>query len=126
MTTFGSWWLAKHEALEGETLAFSLTANRSQSQNRAVGGMLFVTNKRLLFSPHLIDAASGGMKLQIPLKDISSIDKQAAGGDTFGGGLRARLAIKHGDVTELFVVNKLEEVIAKLQAHREQAISSFF
>jgi GRAM domain len=124
MTTFGSWWLAKHEAFEGETLAFSITANRTQSQNRAVGGMLFVTNKRILFSPHLIDAATGGTKLQLPLENISSIDKQAAGGDTFGGGLRARLAIKHGDVTELFVVNKLEEVIAKLKAHREQSVSA--
>jgi GRAM domain len=126
MTTFGSWWLAKHEVLEGETLEFSLSANRTQAQNRAVGGMLFVTNKRILFSPHLIDAATGGTKLQLPLSTISSIDKQAAGGDTFGGGLRARLIIKHSAGTELFVVNKLDEIITKLNMHREQVASSMF
>jgi GRAM domain len=121
MATFGSWWLAKHEGLEGERLEFSLAANRTQSNNRAVGGMLFVTNKRILFSPHLLDAALGGKTLQLPFGNISSIDKQAAGGDTFGGGLRARLAIKHADVTELFVVNKLDDVIQKLQKQLESS-----
>lgn len=42
MTAFGNWWMAKQEALWGERLAVSLTANRTQSTNRAAGHLLFL------------------------------------------------------------------------------------
>jgi hypothetical protein len=114
MAKIGSWWLAKHKALDGELVEFSVLANRTQSSNRAVGGKLFVTNKRVLFSPHLIDYLLKGELFALNLADIVRIDRQGAGGDTFGGGLRARLLIETRSGPELFVVNKLDSVIQKL------------
>lgn len=115
---FGSWWLAKIEGLDGETEVFSVLANRTQSTNRAVGGKLFVTNRRLLFAPHLFDSILGGETRTIFLTEITQISTQNAGGDTFGGGLRNRLRIdlKNG-ANELFVINKLDKIIDKLQSH---------
>lgn len=124
MNKFGSWWLAKIEVLEGEEEVFSILANRTQSQNRAVGGKLFVTNRRLLFTPHLIDSILGGADCRVPLNEIADISVQNAGGDTFGGGLRNRLRInlKNGS-SELFVINRLDEVIDKLKAHVNSGIN---
>ena len=115
---FGSWWLAKIDGLEGETEVFSIFGNRTQSANRAVGGKLFVTDRRLLFTPHLFDYALGGQRREIFFTDIANVSAQTAGGDAFGGGLRNRLRIDLRDGTaELFVVNKLDQVIEKLQKH---------
>jgi hypothetical protein len=111
----GSWWLAKHDALRDEAVAFSILANRTQSSNRAVGGKLFATNRRILFSPHLLDCVLGGTKTQIRLSAIRQIDVQPAGGDRLGGGIRDRLRIVTNHGTELFVVNELDEVIRKLR-----------
>lgn len=114
---FGSWWLTKIEALEGETEIFSVLANRTQSTNRAVGGKLFVTNRRLLFAPHLFDAVLGGETRAILLSEIAAVSKQEAAGDTFGGGLRSRLRIDLKSGAEFFIVNKLDQLIEKLQSH---------
>jgi hypothetical protein len=111
----GSWWLAKVDPLKGERVRFALLANRSQSSKRAVGGKLFVTNKRCVFTPHLLDFYTGGKICEFPLSEIGCVGVQPAGGDTFGGGLRDRLRIEHSNGIELFVVNKLSQVIASLQ-----------
>lgn len=114
----GGWRLAKIEGLAGETEVFSTFANRTQSTNRAVGGKLFVTDRRLLFTPHLFDSMLGGETREIFPAEIAGVSAQNAGGDTSGGGLRKRLRIdlKNG-VTELFVINKLDKIIDKLQSH---------
>lgn len=117
MSKVGSWWLAKHAALEDEQALWSCLANRTQSSNRAIGGKLFVTNKRLLFSPHLIDYATGGKKMAVAREQITQIDKQPKGGDSLGGGLRDRLRVSLADGNvQLFVVNGLDAVIAVLRA----------
>jgi hypothetical protein len=117
MAHIGSWWLAKHAALADEIAVWSALANHTQSANRAVGGKLFVTNKRLLFSLHLFDHLLGGRKLALDVGAVWSVGKREKGGDTFGGGLRDRLQItlQNGDA-ELFVVNKLEQSVAELQS----------
>jgi hypothetical protein len=116
----GSWWLAKVESLEGETEVFSCLANRTQSSNRAVGGKLIVTNKRILFLPHLLDAALGGQKMTISLGEINGVGIEPAGGDTFGGGLRDRLRVDSQVSIELFVVNKLQEVVDLLRSYQSK------
>ena len=115
MGRIGSWWLVKVNSLNGEKVRFALLANRSQSSKRAVGGKLFVTNKRCIFTPHLLDYYTGGKICELPLDEIGFVGVQPAGGDTFGGGLRSRLRIEHTNGIELFVVNKLSDVIANLQ-----------
>ena len=116
MGRIGSWWLAKVNPLKGERVRFALLANRSQSCKRAVGGKLFVTNKRCIFTPHLLDFYTGGKVCEVSLDEIDFVGVQPAGGDTFGGGLRDRLRIEHANGIELFVVNKLNHVITSLQA----------
>ena len=117
MASIGSWWLAKHEALVGEAQVWSCAANRTQSPTRAVGGQLLLTNRRLLFSPHLLDYASGGAKWAVDLASITDVGIQPKGGDRLGGGLRDRLRLQLKDgQTELFVVNHLDDVVTRLQA----------
>lgn len=113
--TIGSWWLSSTNALPGEQVLFSKAANRTQSSGRAVGGKLFVTNLRIIFLPHLADAALAGEKLLLPLAEVRDVGQQPAGGDTFGGGLRNRLRIVHSGGTELFVVNKLQTVVETIR-----------
>lgn len=115
MDKIGGWWIENHDRLEGELIEFFILANRTQSPNRAVGGKLFVTNKRMLFSPNLIDMFTKGQKWAIKNTDIISIDTQLPGGSVFGGGLRARLAIEHRHGIDLFVVNNLTNVIGTIR-----------
>lgn len=124
MNKIGSWWLASFVTEENENVLWSCLANRTQSNKRAVGGKLFLTNKRLLFCPHLFDYVLGGQKLSINLNEIASIDNQDKGGDFFGGGARKRLKIslKDGNI-ELFVVNKLDMVVEELKQHISKILS---
>ncbi|MBC7797026.1 MAG: hypothetical protein H7Z37_09145 [Pyrinomonadaceae bacterium] len=113
----GDWWLAKQDALINETVEWSFFANRSQSANRAVGGKLFVTNKRLLFSPHYFDYILNGKIWQTELRNVRQIGVLKKGGDVFGGGLRDRLRIDLRDgQTELFVVNNLTKIVERLRS----------
>lgn len=117
MQKIGGLLFAEQSIMEGETVLWSRFANRTQSEYRAVGGKLFLTNQRLLFSPHFIDHLTGGEKWSVDLVSIQTIDKQPEGGDLFGGGLRDRLRISlHNGGVELFVVNDLDSVIEYLQA----------
>lgn len=111
----GAWWLGSIPAQPGEEVLFSALANRTQASYRAVGGKLFATNHRLVFLPHWFDRALGGEGLEIPLRTVTGIGDRPAGGDTFGGGLRNRLTITHTGGEELFVVNKLPELVAELR-----------
>lgn len=116
MKKIGSWWLAKIEAREDEEVKYSFLANRTQSSNRAVGGKLFITNQRCLFTPHLIDYFTGGKKCEINLSQISEVGVRPAGGDRLGGGLRERLKILHSNGEDLFVVNKFAEVVKTINS----------
>ena len=121
MAKIGSWWLAKHEGFEGEVVLWSCLANFFQSHDRAVGGVLYLTNQRLLFSPHLIDYFNGGFKWSIQRSEIYSVEKQPKGGDTLYDGFRDRLRIEleNGECAQ-FIVNKLDKVIETLnQALRQ-------
>jgi hypothetical protein len=112
----GSWWLAKFDAIGDEKVKHTFLANHTQSSKRAVGGKLFITDQRCLFSPHLIDYYTGGRKFEVDLANISSVDVKPAGGDTFGGGLRDRLKITHTQGEALFVINKLADVIDTIKS----------
>lgn len=98
-----------------ENILFSVMANRTQSAQRAVGGKLFVTNKRILFIPHRFDSLFGGKELSLNISEIDTIEKEEAGADVLGGGLRDRLKIVTSNKkNELFVVNNLDDTIKKL------------
>jgi hypothetical protein len=115
----GSWWLKSEEAEPGEEVRWSKTANRMQG-SRGVGGKLFLTDRRIVFTPHLIDAAIKGKGWAAALDSIAEIGVQERGtgrGQALGAGIRNRLRIALRDGSdELFVVNKLdEEVLPRLR-----------
>lgn len=109
-------WTRSPKLTAPESVTWQHLANRTQSANRAVGGRLYLTGERLLFEPTHIDALTGGRAWQAPLSAIATISTQAATGGVFSGGLRTRLRIDLRDgSTELFVVNKVDEIVAVLQ-----------
>jgi hypothetical protein len=119
MTRIGSWWLKSVEAQPGEQVVWSKGANRIQPSGRAVGGKLFLTDRRLVFCPHWVDGATGGKTRDMPLADVAAAGTVPKGGTR--GGLRERLRIELTDgAEELFVVNGLADVVSRLEAARRE------
>jgi len=119
MAKIGSWWLKSVEAEPQEQVVWSQGANRIQSSGRAVGGKLFLTNRRLVFCPHWVDGATGGKTWQVSLATI------AAAGTAPKRGRRDRLRIELDDEhQELFVVNHVEDVVSRLEAARQEPTAS--
>jgi hypothetical protein len=107
----GSWWLKSVEAEPDEQVVWSLAANRIQPSGRAVGGKLFLTDRRLTFCPHWVDGATGGRTWDVSLAEVAAIGTAAEGGKR-----RERLRIELSDGTEEhFVVNRLADVVSRLQ-----------
>jgi hypothetical protein len=107
----GSWWLKGVEAEPQEQVVWSQAANRIQSSGRAAGGKLFLTDRRLVFCPHWLDGASGGRTWWVPLATIAAV------GTAPKQGRRERLRIELADrKEELFVVNRVAEVVSRLDA----------
>lgn len=120
MPKLDAWWLKGHDARPGERMLWSARANRTQGA-RAVGGVLFLTSERLLFAPHLLDAALGGKPCAIELASVVAVDKHRKGANPLGGGMRDRLRVTSADGSEeMFVVNRLDAVIERLREAQEQ------
>jgi len=119
MGKIGGGWIDSQEALPGEEVTWSRSANRMQG-SRGVGGKLFLTEQRILFSPNRVDGLTGGKPWSVEISSVSEVGVEPKGSgkqSKMGGGLRDRLRIRtgHGG-EELFVVNKLEaEVLPKLR-----------
>lgn len=119
MAKIGSWWLKSVEAQPQEQVVWSQGANRVQPSGRAVGGKLFLTNHRLVFCPHWVDGAIGGKTWDAPLATVAAVGTAPKGGKR--GGLRERLRIElSGREEELFVVNRLADVVSRLDAARQE------
>lgn len=116
MAKIGSWWLKSVAAEPAEEVVWSQAADRLKDSGRAVGGKLFLTDRRLVFCPHWVDAATGGGAWQVPLERVAAIGTIPKGSP--GGGMRDRLAIElAGGGRERFV-NRLEAVVARLNTAR--------
>jgi hypothetical protein len=104
----------------GEVIALQVPANHTEGSG-ARGGRLWLTDRRLIFSPHALDKGLGANRVDIPLSHITNAGKEAAGCGPqawFSGGLRARLRIEVADGSKhLFVVNKLDTVIVQIRQH---------
>ena len=80
---------------------------------RAVGGQLEFTRTRVRFTPHRADP---GREWSAELRDIQAVGKSPRTYGLFNGGLRARLRLTLADgSSELFVVLKLDQVIADVE-----------
>jgi len=120
------------ELRDDEELRFEERANHTQNRRRAVGGKLFVTDRRLGFVPHSFDDALAGNHVDVPLDAVETVTaeptRRSPGAilrspleTLFGGGLRVRLRIETADgEVELFVVDEVESVIEKIEAAQGQ------
>jgi hypothetical protein len=119
MTKIGSWWLKGVEAEPDEQVVWSQGANRIQPSGRAVGGKLFLTDRRLVFCPHWVDGATGGKTWEVSLTGVAAVGTAPKGGKR--GGLRERLRLELTDgAEELFVVNHLADVVSRLETAAPQ------
>jgi len=117
---------------EEETVRHSETCNRTQNRRRAVGGRLWVTDRRLVFRPHDFDDSLAGRSLAVSLDEIATVGTEPSSlhprrflrrplDALFGGGLRTRLRVETVDgETDLLVVSDPEATGEAIRAAREE------
>lgn len=90
----------------GETVVWTRLANHSLGA-RAVGGKLYLTDRRLLFRPHILERHFySGKEWSAPRSELSGFEvKRRGGANPFNGSLRSRLraTLREGE-PQLFVV----------------------
>lgn len=102
----------------GEQVVESWFANHTQHAQRATGGRLYLTDRRLTFEPHGLDRALAGKTWSVPLKQIVEVGTTPVDlRHFFGGGLRRRLKVVLRDGSEwYFVLNKLNARVETIRA----------
>lgn len=112
----GSKWLAQCDLLPDEKEVWSRLANRTQGRWRAVGGKLFLTNKRVIFLPYFFDAMLSGDQWLVERSNVAKVDTVQPDGGMFSGGLRERVRVSLKDGSEsLFVVTDPRDTAHKMQ-----------
>lgn len=113
---FEEWWVPSGALADGERELRSWLANHSVGW-RAVGGKLVATDRRLIFSPNIMDARMGGRTWSLPLEQMAQLGTRSPTFHPFNGGMMTRLKITTRDGGEhLFVVSNPEGVAAELHA----------
>ena len=118
MGTIGGWWVSSHEARPDERVLASYHVNYLQPGGRPLGGKLYRTDQRLLFSPHLIDSLFGGEKVGVDLDRVNEVRlvEGGTGGETGPGSTTDRLRLECDDgSTHSFVVDGLEAALAEIR-----------
>ena len=113
MARLGNWWVSKHEALPGESVQHAYNVNYLRQTGRPLGGKLYLTDRRLLFSPHKLDAVLGGERATIELDsivDVSTLERGTGPEDEPGRSADRLLVECADDSRHSFVVGKPETV----------------
>jgi hypothetical protein len=105
----------KPELKPGEQEIETYRASRSQG-SRAVGGHLLLTNQRVVFYPHKLDAVTGGKSWECDLASIANLRVAEQAYKPFDGSMRRRLEIECAGTAEYFVVSKVESVVSAIGA----------
>jgi hypothetical protein len=92
----------------GEELLWSQGSSRRQSRFRTVGGRLYLTNRRLVFAPHKMDARHGGHEWDVALSDV-------AGFRVAGRMKWVEADLRDGSI-ERFALRPADETVASLNA----------
>ncbi len=107
------------ELLESEEIILAYPANMTQKDWRAVGGKLFITNQRIIFTTNVIDDKLGGKSFAKAREDVDYIfikERKLSFTELFSGGLVNRLGLKLKDNSEIFfVVNELDKTINSIK-----------
>ena len=88
------------ELLESEEIILAYPANMTQKDWRAVGGKLFITNQRIIFTTNVIDDKLGGKSFSRAREDVDYIfikERKLSFSELFSGGLINRLGLKLKD-----------------------------
>jgi hypothetical protein len=104
--------------LEDEQVLARWMAGRTQSSRRLVGGNLYLTTQRLMFTPRASDALLDGEYWRAYHRDIVSLGRLRKDlSQILGGSLRDRLLVEYndGDV-ERFRINEIDDVIEQIWA----------
>lgn len=110
-----------------EQALWTVRANREQSSLRQVGGRLSLTHRRLIFEPHGFDQGLGGRSWSAALADVSGVGVEPRSPAIpflgMAARLRRRLRIEvNGGEVELFTVNGVDAVVARLQESIDAAV----
>lgn len=100
----------------GEKVLTAEFANRLQSRFRVVNGMLYMTDRRLVFSPNMFDARHEGKAWAVPLLEIA--------GFRVVGRIKWVDVELRGDLTARFVLRPADETAARLRACLELAAAA--
>jgi hypothetical protein len=103
------------EMREDEQLLWEKAANRFQNRLRAVGGRLYLTDRRLVFGRHEYDSRFGGREWAAPLSEIRDVEARGR------GPLRKVQVTMRDGTVERFVVRPSDEVAGLLRAAAEAA-----
>jgi hypothetical protein len=116
MNQIGSGWLVGPPALRDETILQRWRANHSVSPTRTAGGMLHLTNRRIVFAPHRISWWFSCDPWDVFLPDVAEVGCQDRAMTSHrDGSLRRRLTIRlNDDRNEFFVVARPTAVVAVL------------
>lgn len=121
MSRIGGWWVASHDALAGEHVVSSYYVNYLRPDERPLGGKLYLTNKRLLFSPHFLDSIFGGEKTTIDIQTVEDVLRQPfhENNETESTGAKSdkvdKLTLELSDgTTRSFVVSDLEKALREI------------
>ncbi len=95
-------------------------ANYTQDGWGAVGGKLFVTDRRVIFLPNVLDDMLGCSSIDLSLESIAELfvkERSVSLGNPFSGGGGDRLAICRNDGQEtLFAVWQLLKTMRAIEA----------
>ena len=100
-----NFWFNKPIIPADERILFEVPANHTQGR-RAVGGKMFVTDRRILFIPNRLDGVMGGNCKQIPNGEVSEITKSKPVYsllEIFSGAFRSRLCVVTKDHNQEFL-----------------------
>lgn len=102
----------------GERVLDGWFANHTQHAQRATGGRMWLTDRRLHFEPHGVDRALAGKTWSVPLREIAEVGTTPVDlRHFFGGGLRRRLRVVLRDGSEwYFVLNRLSTRVETIRA----------
>jgi hypothetical protein len=111
------WWVAEPYSPGNEVWVWKHAANRAQNGIRQVGGRLFLSEQRLLFQPNRFDAVTRGERWAVSRDQVAEVSVSARQPGLNAAGFRNRLRVSQLDgEVDVFVVNHLDDVLARLRA----------
>ncbi|PSP84307.1 hypothetical protein BRC83_05380 [Halobacteriales archaeon QS_1_68_17] len=104
MATIGAWWVSSHDALPDEEVQWSGKGMWVKPTGSMIGGMLYLTDRRLLFSPHLVERLFRAEKRAVDLDAVESVSAESLSGSDVdsprGNRLERMIRVEYGDPTE--------------------------